>query len=369
MVGSSNLTHGGLSDQARGNEERSLVVVDGTPPLSGSVLDLPIPLIPLLTQEDTMSRSVFDDLGRRLEARFRSDAKELSSDWLAQYERLLQQGTAQRRWFQARLVRLEQDPADASGLVDAGLQDPLQDWDTYLNALFQKAVVGLSDDALDQRLHILATARRVFADPKGFQKLSPQERLALAGIYKRMPGHPDVDWFLFAHVVAISPSMQALHAALTSEHVTPVLRKLQSALNAIPIEGLVSEDHFSDFALQYASLTECKGLCLPTRLLTLRRPDVFLAISKANLPSLQRLLKLTALNPHTLQDYWDHIIVPLRAIQARWLPGANRPGAESTREPMGEAPDDFDAELTDIWRARMALLDVLLWEPPQRLHP
>lgn len=85
-----------------------------------------------------------------------------------------------------------------------------------------------------------------------------------------------------------------------------------------------------------------------TRLLTMKRPDRFVCIDKAN--RIDGLCNYFGVAPTTtnLENYWDRIIAPMELM------------------PWWQANEPIPPVEREIWRGRAALLDAIYYNPKNR---
>lgn len=121
--------------------------------------------------------------------------------------------------------------------------------------------------------------------------------------------------------------------------------KLDAALDHIPLKGAVSEKQFNAFAAGYERDGGRMGTA--SRLLAMKRPDLFVCINSKNRGSKNRdgiasAFGVPASSLKTFAGYWD-------AMQRIWSC------------PWWKAPEPKGAPARRIWKARVALLDSLYY--------
>ncbi|SMQ85910.1 HKD family nuclease [Devosia lucknowensis] len=123
---------------------------------------------------------------------------------------------------------------------------------------------------------------------------------------------------------------------------------LAAALDMIPRRGEVTEDQFNDyvtaFTASFAGSVRVGRLAPATRLLAMKRPDVFVCVNGENRKGIAKALKFA---PTTLdlENYWERVIEPIR--QAPWF----------------TTPRPSDRNNRDLWDTRVAMLDAIYYEP------
>ncbi len=125
---------------------------------------------------------------------------------------------------------------------------------------------------------------------------------------------------------------------------------LAKLLKIIPAKGRIDGWHFTQFVDGYNSLFAENGfkqthLFPATRLLSMKRPDQFVAISADTVDVVCQAFSVKPLKKQDFQRYWDDIIVALQS--ANWF----------------KAEQPVDAQQTPIFRARVALFERLICQP------
>ncbi|MBB3994989.1 hypothetical protein GGR95_002639 [Sulfitobacter undariae] len=122
---------------------------------------------------------------------------------------------------------------------------------------------------------------------------------------------------------------------------------LGDAIDAVPKRGTVTEAQFDAFVGTFTSAftgaSRTAGLAPATRLLAMKRPDIFVCVNGGNTAGLAEALSFA---PTTikLENYWERVIQPIQ--QAPWY---NAP------RPVGRN--------MELWDARAAMLDAIYYEP------
>ncbi|TMP10775.1 hypothetical protein CWC11_02385 [Pseudoalteromonas sp. S3178] len=117
----------------------------------------------------------------------------------------------------------------------------------------------------------------------------------------------DVEWF------ASTKSAKGFHQMLAD-----LPGAFDDALSHIPLEGDVEQHDYQQFVVGYLSAfnaTDEKPTLAPaTRLLAMRRPDVFTPISNSRLDALCGALGITKLNNRDFERYWQDIVQSIHAM-------------------------------------------------------
>jgi len=210
-------------------------------------------------------------------------------------------------------------------------------WTDYLAQV--RSPTHPSAHLFQERLGVLAKARQLFASGQAYDQWAEDDRKLVAGTLGRKKSQqPGVDYALFG-------SMTASGTFATTVMNAP--GGLSKALDCIPSMGTVSERDFDKFCKHYATAFDPSGrqgrLPPATRLLAMKRPDVFICVDNANKKD---LCDHFGVAPSTtdLDNYWERLIEPMQ--QTAWWRHA---------VPTNHA----DAE---IWHGRAALLDAIYYE-------
>jgi hypothetical protein len=91
--------------------------------------------------------------------------------------------------------------------------------------------------------------------------------------------------------------------------------KLQRAIDIIPINGRVTKDQFDKYCSEYKKLYK-NPLGCATRLLAMKRPDLFVCVDSKNKTELCKAFSVPE-SRLTIDSYWDLIVEPLQ--KALWV--------------------------------------------------
>lgn len=191
------------------------------------------------------------------------------------------------------------------------------------------------------RMKLLRYLQTLFAREYSFATLTVSEWKAVAGIM-----HPDAvaDSGLDMDQIGLFGSMQG------SGSFTNLIANSDSgiakAIDCIPRQGPVTAENFDRFCTLFRSAflgsARMGGVSTATRLLAMKRPDVFVCVNSGNKVKLARALHFA---PSTLEleNYWARVIEPIR--MAKWY-----------NAPRPEGPD------AEAWDCRAALVDTVCYE-------
>ncbi len=194
--------------------------------------------------------------------------------------------------------------------------------------------------ALDERIKLLDYINNL--TEKSLQDMIPEDRLAFAG--KHTNQHDisvynfDVEWF------AGTKGAKTFHQLLSNHP-----EAFDQALNAIPKSGEVTEQDYRNFVQHYQEIfsrftdNEKAPLMAATRLLAMRRPDQFIALSNNKIDVFCQGFAITKLNNRDFDRYWHDCIGTLRTMPW-WC------------HPQPESPEE-----SKLWQARAILIDLFLF--------
>ncbi|MGQ0654780.1 MAG: phospholipase D family protein [Betaproteobacteria bacterium] len=295
--------------------------VVGSPNFTNGAFTANAELAVLLEGEDQKS-SPFTELYSAVERYWRS-AVPISQEALRRYEIQYRALAAHRKALRRPpTINLPHPGAKHSGLLDYDFAD-------YTKHVKQ-------DRYYSDRMAILREARLIFARAISFAAMSPDERKVIAGTIKA-PGFRSVrDWQLFGAMKG-----QGDFSSLVLKNAP----RLSAALDAIPGAGVVDEDNYKAFVVEFIEAFRTAkhkgGVPTASRLLAMNRPDYFPCVDSKNNQNLAADLGY-AWSTLSLQTYWTRVIEPLTSSNW-WL--ASRPGGANGL----------------IWDGRAALIDSLYY--------
>jgi len=208
-------------------------------------------------------------------------------------------------------------------------------WPFLKNFLLDQA----DRQALAERLRLLSYISSLRIST--LADMSELERLAFAG--KHLSAHEPAKFDFDVELFGSTRGAKALHELL--QH-TPSL--LDDALAAIPLEGEVTEADYNEFVKLYtaafATLDKAKaGLFAATRLLAMRRPDVFMVLTASKVDALCQGFGLVKLKPTDFSRYWVDIIEALH------------------RQPWFKSAQPEDVTELELWNNRVVLFDLFFF--------
>jgi len=210
--------------------------------------------------------------------------------------------------------------------------------------LYQEMLVNQADNqAMAERLRLLNYIANL--NITGLADLILEDRMAFVG--KHGSSHDpmvydfDVQWF------GNTKTAKGFHQILS---VNPAA--FDGAINLIPSSGEVTKQDYDAFVEKFVeimtSADEKATLPVATRLLAMRRPDQFLAITSAKVDELCQGIAIPKLKMNGFANYWNDVISNIRTM--KWF--------------NSEEPSDEQALV--LWRNRVVLLDMLFWADDQQ---
>ena len=192
-------------------------------------------------------------------------------------------------------------------------------------------------------LLLLQRAREMFDQGRAFHEFDYNTRKALAGSTRPKDGEwADIEngWFGFTYPNGYFT--QIIYDNVDGDQ----LRILGEGLGYIPNEGPVYRDDYLNYIERFKKALAEKphGLGVGARLITIKRPDTFMPWNSGIKATLEQYLNLkTRIKPNDYERYWDEVVVPIS--ESEWC----------------DSPQPKENQESEIWRCRVAMLDVLGW--------
>lgn len=193
----------------------------------------------------------------------------------------------------------------------------------------------------ETRMRFLRYLQTLFARAQSFDDLTVPEWKAVAGIV-----HPDAvaDSGLEKYQIGWFGSMQGSGAF--TKLIANKDGRIAKAIDCIPRRGPVRERDFNRFCAlfesAFADSARTGRTPTATRLLAMKRPDVFVCVNNGNRASLAEALHF-APSTLSLENYWERVIEPIKL--AKWY-----------NAPRPEGPD------AEAWDCRAALVDAIHYD-------
>lgn len=211
----------------------------------------------------------------------------------------------------------------APHLQNAGLD--IADWATFYHEVLTHG------HEVDLRVQLLQQAEAMFRSVESFVDLPPLQRKCLAGFQKKVRGS-DINWMHFG----------SMRGAGEFKNLIMQDNDLARAIDIIPLDGEVTDEQLNTY---FQAFSRWKNpLASATRLLTMKRPDLFICLDSQNQKDLSQRLQIPQ-NQFTLPNYRPVILS--RLYRSLWY--------------QDTAPATTATESL-VKKYRLAMLDSLLVE-------
>lgn len=202
-------------------------------------------------------------------------------------------------------------------------------WDKYLNVIKKDKHHSLSG-----RLEILAYVQQIFQNSPNFLSIDLETRKFIAGLPNHDVKNFDYGWF------GSNKSNGNFANKINSGN-----RQFAEAIDQIPLTGEVSRTDFLEYNLMCKSAGYKNPIGISTRLLTMKRPDLFFCFNGANKLEISKELGISNAQNINAERYWDEIL--MRIYDTLWF---------NSNKPKG-------AEEIAAWNGRVALIDCIYYNP------
>ncbi len=152
-------------------------------------------------------------------------------------------------------------------------------------------------DSVEVRCQILKKAHELFNKYSSFKDFPDNERKCVAGIQRELPGMEDVDWGFFG----TCSSNGKFTKAIIDNHT-----KLVKAIDVIPLEGEVTAEQYKKYCSIWKKEFK-EPVALASRLLAMKRPDLFVCINSRNRKLLCNEFAISQ-SPLSMDSYWNEIV-------------------------------------------------------------
>lgn len=206
----------------------------------------------------------------------------------------------------------------------------LWNWQEYVAQLKQRTTRKYG-----VRLAILKEAKQLFSSVKSFNELSDIDLKKIGG-FLPYPGGAAMDWKLFGSMSGSGVFQRVINSRN---------KYISDAIDTIPLSGDITKDQFDNYIYLFRKAFEDQprqgGVPTASRLLAMKRPDIFICVDSENRHGLSNDL---GFSPSTLSfdKYWDEVIVPIS--ESVWW---------QTSRPSGEEGL--------LWDGRSAMLDIIYY--------
>lgn len=175
------------------------------------------------------------------------------------------------------------------------------DWKAFMEKVYNDQY-----HSLDSRLKVLNIAKSLLEKVDSFNELQDDERKFIAGIPNKLKVDSDVDWGYFG-------SMKG--AGIYKNKIAENDMNISNALDEIPLSGQITKIHYQRFLEFYKKTFDGNYLGTATRLLAMKRPDVFVCLDSKNKSALCKDFDIVQ-SGLDYDRYWDEIIE--RIYDSQW---------------------------------------------------
>lgn len=202
------------------------------------------------------------------------------------------------------------------------------EWKEYLAELKKDKLHGFNE-----RLALIKEVREYFQTYKHFNDMDLDVRKGIAGLPSKNNTIKNWAWF---------GSMKGAGAFAGKINASNEAYSL--ALDEIPLTGEIRREHYDCFIAKYLKAYENgrDGLATATRLLCMKRPDLFLCVDAQNEKKLSEDIGIARSLDY--ERYWEEVIERLM------------------HSPWWQSPEPSDPLERDAWHARAAMLDAIFYE-------
>lgn len=299
-------------------DEHAWEVIIGSPNLTVGALTKNSELSILVTSEDGQSemRKEISDVIRNYWGKARTIKKNDADN----YRRIWKLKSRDLKW----VADLYGEKEANKPAVDSRVMS--MDWDGYLAEIKK-------DTRFKSRLEMLNEVKRQFDQVEHFNDIPLAARKGVAGFDSETI--PNAKWFGSMVGAGI------FHGLINHEHIAFSL-----ALDEIPRNGEVRKGNYDRYIGEYlkAYHNGRDGIGTATRLLAMKRPDIFLCVDAKNKKNLSEDMGIVRPDKLNYERYWNEVI--LRIMDSPWW----------------QSPEPLEAEEKAVWHARSAMLDAIFYE-------
>ncbi|HFS66940.1 MAG TPA: NgoFVII family restriction endonuclease [Flavobacteriia bacterium] len=307
------------------NSENDWECLIGSANFTKSALSFNNEIMINFNQNDSNSKQILLDLKEQINNYWKI-SKSIDNDYFNRYKNLFQK-------YKPILNKIDNkftDKKSEKSILNSKILT--LNWEEYFNEI-QKDTFH----SFDERLNLLETANHYFNTYCSFEEMNDEKRKEIAGIKKFNPdkSKEKFDWAWFGSMAG---------AGYFKQNINQNNKYISKALDYIPLNDKVSYQNYLDFIDNFkkAFLSGGDGVATATRLLSMKRPDVFICLDNQNKKNLCKDFGIKqSLN---YEEYWTEIIA--RIQDSIWW--------------QSEKPKN-EIELK-AWNGRVAMLDVIFYE-------
>jgi hypothetical protein len=184
-------------------------------------------------------------------------------------------------------------------------------WEDYFKKLnYNSDLMGndLTPSYFAERIALLEYVKNKFKKDSDFQAFHPYVKRLIAGTNDTLFNR-EFDLNLNGKLFGIMAA-----AGKFSNRINEQDMYIGSALECIPSEGEVNETMYKNYLAEFRNAFEKYnyggyGLGVTTRLLAMKRPDMFICINNANYKAIKKIFRSVHLN-----NYWERVVEPTQSM-------------------------------------------------------
>jgi hypothetical protein len=225
----------------------------------------------------------------------------------------------------------QDEDADDKGKLPLEVRILREGWTDYYEKVKTEKPTSWGH-SMNQRLKVIQTAKRLFAEHEHFSQIDLNGRRKIAGLVVE----DGFDYRFFGSMIGSGMFKKAINNNDVN---------LSLALDCIPAASAISRETYYEYIELYkkAFPQGRHGIATATRLLAMKRPDTFVCFDKLNREGLCHEFGISRSVGY--DAYWDSIIERI-ITEARWW-SAPLPSPSVERE---------------VWVARVAFLDSIYYD-------
>lgn len=177
----------------------------------------------------------------------------------------------------------------------------IMDWEKFIKKVRQE-----KNHALESRIKVLKIVKDLFKKVDSFNQLETEERKFIAGIKNNTIETHGVDCKYFGSMVG--------NGKFKNKIIDNDLN-ISNALDEIPLSGQITKIHYDRFLDNYRKTFEGNFIGTATRLLAMKRPDIFVCLDNKNKSALCKDFEIIQ-SGLDYQRYWEDIV--LRIYDSDW---------------------------------------------------
>lgn len=297
-------------------------VIIGSPNLTAGALTKNSELSVLITSKD--GQSALKNEITEVISGYWPDAKTVTQQEAANYRKLWK--------LKSRDLKKVADIFGDKSTTKSATQSKIMplEWKDYLAEIKKDKLHGFKE-----RLALIKEVREYFQNHEHFNDMDLDVRKGIAGLPSKNKIIKNWGWF---------GSMKG--AGTFAKHINEGNEAYSLALDEIPLAGEIRREHYDRFIAKYLEAYENgrDGLGTATRLLAMKRPDVFLCVDAQNKKKLAEDIGIVRANQLDYARYWEEVVE--RIMQSPWW----------------QSPEPSDPLEREAWHARAAMLDAIFYE-------